>query len=38
MEGIPANLLEQLDFKWKVIRIQSFMNADLFVKCCYLMF
>ena len=32
MEGISANLLEQLDFKWKVIRIQSILNADLFCK------
>ena len=38
MEGISANLLELLDFKWKVIRIQSFLHADLFVKCCYLFF
>ena len=38
MEGISANLLEQLNFRWKLIRIQSFLNVDLFVKCCYCMF
>ena len=38
MEGISANLLEQLNFRWNVLRIQSFLNADLFVKCCYCMF
>ena len=38
MEGMPANLLEQLNFRWSVIRIQSFLNADLFLKCCYCMF
>ena len=32
MEGIPANLLEQLNFRWKVIRIQYILNADLFCK------
>ena len=32
MEGISANLLEQLNFRWNVIRIQSFLNADLFCK------
>ena len=32
MEGISANLLEQLDFKWKVMRIQPFLDADLFCK------
>ena len=32
MEGISANLLEQLNFRWNVIRIQSFLNADLFFK------
>ena len=38
MEGISANLLEQLNFRWKLIRVQSFLNVDLFVKCCYCMF
>ena len=32
MEGISANLLEQPNFRWKIIRIQCILNADLFCK------
>ena len=32
MDGVSASLLEHIHFRWKVVRTQPFMYADLFGK------